>query len=85
MTFVTYGLTGHTLDAPIIFSSLQLFNVLRNPIVQLPMTLSSLMDAMAGIRTSSYRIGLQTLTEETGRIGELLRVCSVRVFSSNWS
>nr|XP_031863483.1 uncharacterized protein CI109_001359 [Kwoniella shandongensis]KAA5530555.1 hypothetical protein CI109_001359 [Kwoniella shandongensis] len=45
LTFVTYSLTGHKLDAAIVFSSLQYFNILRYPISQLPEVINILMDA----------------------------------------
>ena len=32
LTFVTYSLSGHNLDAATIFSSLQLFNTIKDPI-----------------------------------------------------
>lgn len=37
VTFITYDLTGHTLDAATIFTGLQFFNVLKTPIAFLPM------------------------------------------------
>lgn len=58
VSFVTYALSGHTLDSAVIFSALQFFNVLRQPIAFLPMILSSLSDSVAAIR----------------RIGAMLRV-----------
>ena len=42
VTFITYGLTGHTLDAGKIFASLQLFNIIKSPIQYLPMQVSVL-------------------------------------------
>lgn len=38
LTFVTYSLTGHDLDAATIFSSLQLFNAIRSPLTLFPLT-----------------------------------------------
>jgi ATP-binding cassette subfamily C (CFTR/MRP) protein 1 len=37
VTFVTYYLTGHKLDASKIFAALQLFNVLQTPLSMLPL------------------------------------------------
>ncbi|KZO92802.1 ABC transporter [Calocera viscosa TUFC12733] len=45
LSFVVYTLAGNTLDAAIIFSSLTLFQLLRLPLMFLPMTLSSIADA----------------------------------------
>ncbi|KAL7425014.1 hypothetical protein Q5752_000701 [Cryptotrichosporon argae] len=57
LTFITYGLTGHTLDAATIFSALQYFNVLQTPISYLPIALTGLSDAAVAV----------------GRLGVLLR------------
>ncbi|WWC92110.1 uncharacterized protein L201_007064 [Kwoniella dendrophila CBS 6074] len=50
LTFVTYGLTGHQLNAATIFSGLQYFNVLKTPISFLPMCFTAVSDALVGIR-----------------------------------
>ncbi|ORX37805.1 P-loop containing nucleoside triphosphate hydrolase protein [Kockovaella imperatae] len=50
LTFVTYSLTGHELDAATIFSSLQLYNIISDPVQQLPMVLSNFMDGLAAMR-----------------------------------
>lgn len=49
VTFVVYGITGHTLDAAVIFTGLQFFNVLKTPISQLPMIVTALLDAVVGL------------------------------------
>jgi ATP-binding cassette subfamily C (CFTR/MRP) protein 1 len=54
VTFITYSLSGHTLDPAIVFSSLQFFAVLRNPIGQLPTQISTFIDAMSAIRRSIH-------------------------------
>ncbi|KAF9466563.1 ABC transporter [Collybia nuda] len=45
IAFVTYSLTGHTLDPAVIFASLTLFTLLRLPLMFLPMSFSSIADA----------------------------------------
>ncbi|WVQ63105.1 uncharacterized protein L199_001256 [Kwoniella botswanensis] len=60
LTFVTYGLTGHELNAAIIFSGLQYFNVLKTPISFLPMCFTAVSDALVGTR----RIGALLRSEE---------------------
>ncbi|CAK5275397.1 unnamed protein product [Mycena citricolor] len=45
LAFVTYSLTGHSLDAANVFASLTLFNLLRMPLMFLPVSLSSIADA----------------------------------------
>jgi ATP-binding cassette subfamily C (CFTR/MRP) protein 1 len=49
VTFVMYGVTGHNLDAAVIFTGLQFFNVLKTPISQLPMIITALLDAIVGL------------------------------------
>ncbi|KAG6334059.1 hypothetical protein ID866_5033 [Astraeus odoratus] len=43
--FITYSLSGHSLDAATIFTSLTLFNLLRLPLMILPMSISTITDA----------------------------------------
>ncbi|WRT69551.1 uncharacterized protein IL334_006538 [Kwoniella shivajii] len=50
LTFITYALSGHTLDAAIIFSSLQYFMVLKGPITLAPEVLTAAGEALVGIR-----------------------------------
>ncbi|KAF5342067.1 hypothetical protein D9611_001575 [Ephemerocybe angulata] len=45
IAFVTYSATGHTLEPSVIFTSLTLFNLLRLPLMFLPMSLSTIADA----------------------------------------
>jgi hypothetical protein len=61
VTFVVYSLTGNVLNPAIIFSALQFFNVLRQPISQLPMIIAAVIDAVVAL----------------GRIGAMLRVSSL--------
>ncbi|KJE02687.1 cadmium ion transporter [Cryptococcus gattii NT-10] len=60
LTFITYGLTGHSLTPAIIFSGLQYFNVLKTPIAFLPMCFTAISDALVGIE----RIGALLKAEE---------------------
>ncbi|OBZ78499.1 Canalicular multispecific organic anion transporter 1 [Grifola frondosa] len=53
LSFITYGLSGHDLDVATIFSSLQFFNIIRAPLIFLPLVLASLTDAMVAIRRIS--------------------------------
>ncbi|GJJ74211.1 ATP-binding cassette, subfamily C (CFTR/MRP), member 1 [Entomortierella parvispora] len=50
LTFVTYSLTGHELNAAIIFSSLSLFNIMRMPLMIFPQVVSGMVDAMVSVR-----------------------------------
>ncbi|KAF9453430.1 ABC transporter [Macrolepiota fuliginosa MF-IS2] len=49
ISFVVYSVSGHALDPAIIFSSLSLFNLLRLPLMFLPVSLSSIADAAQAI------------------------------------
>ncbi|KAI0701717.1 multidrug resistance-associated ABC transporter [Earliella scabrosa] len=54
-SIITYARTGHILDVATIFTSLQLFNIIRAPLVFLPITLASVADAMVALkRISSF-------------------------------
>ncbi|GFG20964.1 multidrug resistance-associated protein 1 [Aspergillus udagawae] len=50
LAYITYSLTGHSLDAAIIFSFLALFNCLRNPLNWLPIAISQSADAWSSMR-----------------------------------
>ncbi|KAG6909964.1 hypothetical protein DXG01_014233 [Tephrocybe rancida] len=45
IAFVTYSLTGHDLEPSLIFASLTLFNLLRLPLMFLPVSFSAIADA----------------------------------------
>ena len=60
LSFITYSLAGNQLDAAIIFSTLQLFNVIRQPLTMLPMAFTVCSDAYVGIK----RITTAMLAEE---------------------
>nr|CAG8556518.1 4134_t:CDS:10 [Entrophospora candida] len=49
LAFITYSLTGGVLNAPIIFSSLALFNVIRIPLMFIPMIMASIADALVAL------------------------------------
>ncbi|KAF8557120.1 P-loop containing nucleoside triphosphate hydrolase protein [Imleria badia] len=50
IAFITYSLTGHSLTAANIFSSLALFQLIRPPLMLLPMSLSSIVDAVTACK-----------------------------------
>ncbi|TFY58828.1 hypothetical protein EVJ58_g6166 [Rhodofomes roseus] len=49
LSFIVYSLAGHSLNAADIFSSLTLFNLLRMPLMFLPLAISSTADAQNAI------------------------------------
>ncbi|KAG8869673.1 hypothetical protein FRB97_000807 [Tulasnella sp. 331] len=60
LSFITYSLSGHDLNAATIFASLQLFNVIRQPLVMLPLAFTISSDAYVAVK----RIGTTLLAEE---------------------
>ncbi|KAJ7461221.1 multidrug resistance-associated ABC transporter [Mycena latifolia] len=63
LSFITYALSGHTLDVAIIFSSLQLFNIIRAPLVEVPLVLSMLSDALVALRRIGKFLAAEELAE----------------------
>ncbi|CAG8569610.1 26962_t:CDS:10 [Dentiscutata erythropus] len=53
LSFVTFSLTGGSLDAGIVFSSLALFSSLKIPLLRLPLVIASIADAYVAINRIS--------------------------------
>ncbi|KAG7095244.1 hypothetical protein E1B28_006018 [Marasmius oreades] len=60
LSFITYALTSHDLNVAVVFSSLQLFNIIRVPLTFFPIVLTALSDALVALR----RIGSFLTAEE---------------------
>ncbi|KAF8580407.1 multidrug resistance-associated ABC transporter [Ramaria rubella] len=60
LSFITYALTGHSLNPAIIFSSLQFINSIRTPLTYIPFVFSSCSDAYVALG----RIGLFLTADE---------------------
>ncbi|OSD06330.1 P-loop containing nucleoside triphosphate hydrolase protein [Trametes coccinea BRFM310] len=63
LAFVVYSATGHSLNAADIFSSLTLFNLLRMPLMFLPLSLSAIADARNAIDRLYGVFEAETLSE----------------------
>ncbi|KAJ3775268.1 ABC transporter [Lentinula raphanica] len=63
LAFVTYSLSGHELNAADIFASLTLFNLLRMPLMMLPLSFSSITDAHNAIQRLYGVFEAETLDE----------------------
>ncbi|KAG8997825.1 hypothetical protein FRB94_007433 [Tulasnella sp. JGI-2019a] len=50
LSFITYSLTGHPLDPAVIFTALQYFNIIRLPLIMVPMIMGQIADAIVAIR-----------------------------------
>ncbi|ODN79695.1 hypothetical protein L202_03623 [Cryptococcus amylolentus CBS 6039] len=64
MTYITYSLSGHDLDAAIIFSSLQYFNVMRTPLTMLPRIISGFSEAKVAVRRLSELFEAEELEQD---------------------
>ncbi|KAB5591062.1 Oligomycin resistance ATP-dependent permease YOR1 [Ceratobasidium theobromae] len=64
LSFITYALTGHDLNAAVIFSSLQLFNIIRMPLVFVPLVASSCGDAYVALGRISKFLTSEELEDE---------------------
>ncbi|KAF9002584.1 multidrug resistance-associated ABC transporter [Cyathus striatus] len=60
LSFITYSLTGHDLNVAIIFTALQLFTTIKNPLLLIPFALKDFTDSIVAIR----RIKTFLLAEE---------------------
>ncbi|KDR79232.1 hypothetical protein GALMADRAFT_243140 [Galerina marginata CBS 339.88] len=63
LSFITFALTHHDLNVALIFSSLQLFNIIRAPLLLLPFALSSLTSAMVSYNRLSNFFNSDELDE----------------------
>ncbi|KAF8066642.1 multidrug resistance-associated ABC transporter [Lyophyllum atratum] len=63
MSFITYSLTGHDLNVATIFTALQLFNVVRIPLLFWPIILSSLADLFVALGRISKFLSAEELGE----------------------
>ena len=66
LSFVTYSLTAHSLQAATIFSVITLFQLMRMPLMIWPMSLSASADALTGLRRLEAVFEAEVLTE--GRV-----------------
>ncbi|KAK0186449.1 multidrug resistance-associated ABC transporter [Armillaria mellea] len=64
LSFITYGLTGHDLNIAIIFSSLQLFNNIRTPLMILPLITTAISDALVALGRVSRFLTAEELTNQ---------------------
>lgn len=49
LSFITYSLTGHILEPSLIFSSLTIFNLVRMPLMFLPMVIGAFVDGQVSL------------------------------------
>ncbi|KAF9223499.1 ABC transporter [Gyrodon lividus] len=84
LAFVTYSLTGHTLDAANIFSSLTPFQLIRMPLMFLPMSLSSIADAATACERLYEVFEAETLDETLAHNKDLDIAIRVKGADFSW-
>ncbi|KAG1865922.1 ABC protein, partial [Suillus subalutaceus] len=65
LAFVTYTFTAHNFDAAVIFSSLSLFQLLRQPILFMPRALSGIPDASSAIQRLTHLFHAELISGDT--------------------
>ncbi|EJD55530.1 ATP-dependent bile acid permease [Auricularia subglabra TFB-10046 SS5] len=63
LAFVTYSLKGHILTPATVFSALQIFNMLRAPIVSIPATATMLLTAKASLQRLTKFLNAEEVAE----------------------
>ncbi|KNZ81013.1 Multidrug resistance-associated protein 1 [Termitomyces sp. J132] len=61
LSFITYALTGHDLNIAVVFTSLQLFTIIRVPFIVLPIVLASLADLLVALTRISKFLSAEEL------------------------
>ncbi|KAJ7650714.1 ABC transporter [Roridomyces roridus] len=84
LSFVTYSLTGHTLQASTLFASLTLFNLLRLPLMFLPVSFSSIADALNASHRLYDVFVAETFTEAQIRDPDLKFAIEVENATFTW-
>ncbi|KZP02968.1 hypothetical protein FIBSPDRAFT_769650 [Athelia psychrophila] len=83
LSFVTYSLLGHDQDPAIIFASLSLFQLLRMPLMYLPVSLSSIADATNATNRLTAVFEAETLTET--QVQDPSISCAVEIAGAEFS
>ncbi|KAG1887345.1 ABC protein [Suillus subluteus] len=65
LAFVTYTLTTHNFDVAVIFSSLSLFQLLRQPMMFMPRALSAIPDALSAIQRIAHVFRAELISGDT--------------------
>ncbi|OAX36561.1 P-loop containing nucleoside triphosphate hydrolase protein [Rhizopogon vinicolor AM-OR11-026] len=65
LAFVTYTLTAHDFNVAIIFSSLSLFQLLRQPMMFMPHALSAIPDASSALQRLTHIFEAELISEDT--------------------
>ncbi|KZW00021.1 ABC protein [Exidia glandulosa HHB12029] len=71
LAFITYVLSGHSLDPAIIFTSLSLFQLLRQPLMFLPRALAAISDAQNALQRLRRVYCAELMTESPFEVNTL--------------
>ncbi|KAG7451066.1 ABC transporter [Guyanagaster necrorhizus] len=84
LAFVTYSATGHQLEASVIFASLTLFQLLRLPLMFLPVAFSAIADAQNATQRLYAVFEAETLEETFDREDDLDVAVEIKDVSFTW-
>ncbi|KAI0300742.1 ABC transporter [Russula brevipes] len=84
VAFLVYAGTGHQLTASVIFSSLTLFQLLRLPLMLLPMSFSTITDARNAIGRLQECFTAELISETTERDPKLKHAVEIENASFMW-
>lgn len=84
LAFVTYSVTGHELEPSIVFASLTLFQLLRLPLMFLPMSFSAITDAHNATQRLYGVFEAETLEDTFDREDDLDVAVEVKDVSFTW-
>ncbi|KAL7424431.1 ATP-binding cassette transporter yor1 [Cryptotrichosporon argae] len=84
LSFITYSLTSHSLQAATIFTVISLFQLMRMPLMMWPMTLSSTADALNALSRLEVVFEAEVVTEKRQIDAELKDAVRVEHASFAW-
>ncbi|KAJ7104127.1 P-loop containing nucleoside triphosphate hydrolase protein [Mycena belliarum] len=84
LAFITYSLSGHTLTASVIFTSLTLFSLLKSPMMMLPVSFGGITDAYAATKRMYPAFMAETLDELRSTNPELDAAVIVKDAAFTW-
>ncbi|KAI9836095.1 MAG: hypothetical protein M1819_001709 [Sarea resinae] len=84
LSFITYALTSHSLHASRVFSSLALFNCLRNQLTQLPIAISRVLDAWSSIGRIQEYLNSEERANDVAIDEKMTNLVDIRHASFTW-
>ncbi|TYJ53514.1 hypothetical protein B9479_005845 [Cryptococcus floricola] len=84
LSFVTYSLSAHNLEAAKIFTVVTLFQIMRMPLMMWPMTLSASADALNALKRLEAVFEAEVVTEERRVEGDMKEGIKLEHASFTW-